>query len=401
VLIDPKKREIYDELGNIGLELAESPLGVFVGPKFVTFLKLLAMSVLLITVLLITFFAFLARQIDNEIDRSWAEVFIPLWIADVFVCVALIHLVFSGRFPTIKRPQNEDEDEEDHRSRYTDTPTTPTADQPETGRRTGAEQQIKERWRYGIYIILFSVSTIIFQLFIVLKGDQVVEWSAAIVFLPYWVFEGLNLLSCLTDGIAQLKALSQQRAAIVETGGKKSPALVYRMLQASILRYAFWWYIVRVALAILVVLKLDGKLDVSWAVVFIPAYLAMLCIVISFILQYCFARQIQNSEAKTEALELTVSSAVGIMIGCILFYAFIGLLVEKLESPESHSMAVVFIPIFILLAMFACCSCCSLSFLCLIRGIPDDVIDEETLQAIEAIYQYRPRITEHGEQERE
>jgi curved DNA-binding protein CbpA len=119
VLIDPKKREIYDELGNIGLELAESPLGVFVGPKFVTFLKLLAMSVLLITVLLITFFAFLARQIDNEIDRSWAEVFIPLWIADVFVCVALIHLVFSGRFPTIKRPQNEDEDEEDHRSRYT------------------------------------------------------------------------------------------------------------------------------------------------------------------------------------------------------------------------------------------------------------------------------------------
>jgi hypothetical protein len=272
-----------------------------------------------ISVLLIIFFAFLAIRIDNKNDWSWAKVFVPLWIADVFICAVFILLVFSK------------------------------------GRKA------KEAWWLSIYAALCFVPFIMFQLFIVLREDQVVEWSAAIIFLPYWISDGFYTLICLTS-VALLNVLSRRIAA--EVDDQMFDSSFPRQIQAQSLLNTFTGWCARSALTILIVLKLDGKLDVSWATVFIPTYLLGLYSIIVIILDFCVAFGKPSCifrEAKEEVLALACIEAFEFITTGVPFYIFIGLLVGRLESPESLSMAVVFIPIFIALSASTCSAYCSLS----------------------------------------
>jgi hypothetical protein len=319
-----------------------------------------AMISTVVTILLVLFTSFLAKRIDQFTSWSYAVIFIPVWILDAFVAVSILPRAFE---PSQDLPN--ETHEEEHVARGQD------------------DKEKRARMRGGFTVVYF-VLIVAFQILVVLREDGVLVppvdkgyfWTAAVIFAPYWVLEALNLVHCALNYTHQIKALNGQYQHAVEiwreSGGPEAdmPKPLTLVQYVVLLGEAFWWWMIRVSFAILLVLKLDGNLPgTHWAVVFIPWYLAGLRYVLLLVLGFRQLATIQHAETLQQARSMVACLSIAFIIGAAFAYSFIGMLIVKLQDPATLAMASVFIPLWIVLGCGVCCCGCCLPCLVCVQGL--------------------------------
>lgn len=109
----------------------------------------------------------------------------------------------------------------------------------------------------------------------------------------------------------------------------------------------------RVALLMLVVLKLDEVDDISWGLVFLPAFIY--CGVSLLLL--CASLQGADKEDKSEKQQLKAMVQNGQAVGLLLLLLLLLFVVLNLDG-SIHTWLPIFMIPFILSGLFCCCCCC-------------------------------------------
>ncbi|ORX68527.1 DnaJ-domain-containing protein [Linderina pennispora] len=89
ILSDERMRRIYDRYGDLGIQMAGRMGGEILDPHVSNLLSALAFVSALVAMLLIVFFALLARRVDMQRPWPFSAVFMPLWTIDGLVLVSV------------------------------------------------------------------------------------------------------------------------------------------------------------------------------------------------------------------------------------------------------------------------------------------------------------------------
>ncbi|KAF9428124.1 hypothetical protein BGZ76_002054 [Entomortierella beljakovae] len=347
VLGDPKKRQVYDKYGMMGVQMA----GTEIGSKLIGIESLLCTIFMIISalvILTIVFLSFLSIRVDGKVNWNYYTVFIPLWILDAL-------LVFINLY-IWTRPVETDEDEQEDEEGMEGDQRSTTAD-----RETRKKQKIRSiKLRRNVSSIFGSIIIflfIAFQVLIVMKANDYYSVTAPRVFAPYFVLEAIFLLLSSIGLLISLKAAKLSEASL---GAK-----------LGIVFEAFWWKFIRIALAVLIMLRVDGNITCSWGIVFIPLYLPGIKYASQLILGYKQFSRMQNLEMRQQGQALMVLGGVLFVIVGSLVYSLIGLLAAKLDGHE-FSASRVLIPVFIVLSILLCCSGCCLPCMLLASSVADE-----------------------------
>ncbi|KAF9104296.1 hypothetical protein BGX27_010147 [Mortierella sp. AM989] len=353
VLGDPKTRQVYDKYGMMGVQMA----GTEIGAKLVEIESLLCAIFMILSTLIIlaiTFLSFLSVRVDGKVNWNYYVVFIPLWILDgVLIFAILFRLTRPIKEDDYGQEEDDEEMEGERRSTSSD-------------RESRKQQKIKDRKRQRTIFSIFGLINIslftAFQVLIVRKANDYYSVTASQVFTPYFVLEGIFFLLSTIGLIMGLRAASAAGATLgIKLG------LVFE---------ALWWKVVRVALAILIMLRVDETITCSWGIVFIPLYVIGVKYMAQLILGYRRFSKMQNVEMRQQGQTLMIVGGVVFMIVGALAYSLIGLLAAKLDG-NPYSASRVLIPIFIVLSILLCCSGCCLPCLLLASGAEEDDMNQD------------------------
>ncbi|KAJ1966917.1 hypothetical protein IWQ62_002171 [Dispira parvispora] len=349
VLGDPKKRQVYDRYGEAGVNMLDSMAGPLLDPALGDQLCTIALGLTLVLGLVVIFLSFLSVRVDDKVQWQYIVVFIPLFVVDGLLLVVLTqhNLAQSQAEHTL----NEDEEEA-------------LSSIPAEDRQREREAQLKRRKHMSffngiltlVYVLLFTL----FQIFVALRLDHYVTWSAGLVFIPWFILEGLNLLRL---GLEYAHSLAMV-IPILEDEPISAKVYAYIHLTYSV----FWFFVLRIVFAILLVLRIDESISCHWAIVFIPVYLVGFKYLVSLVyLRWRVSKYTQSGSGHTKEAMLFYVGLVVFVITGTLVYAFVGLLVKRLQVSTSVQVAILLVPVFIILGVLFCCSCCCLP--CFAMGI--------------------------------
>lgn len=366
VLSDPQKREIYDQVGEDGIKLMEDYGNM--SPEEMSVLLFRSMGAfgtkgkcVLISLVSLLFAFFLIIPIfwclraDSTISWDWAVVCIPLWVGNGLYYCSLSCMLVSA-----------DESEE------------------------GEEKTAPKPRLYKLYAFLKALLLLVLQVFVVLKLNRDLDWTLLQVLVPYFVYDGLNLLGALAGGVLgyQMLTKTSQGAGVsqTETITNQRAALVVAVLRKVLLNGA------RIAQGVLLGLKVDGSLnETSWWLVFLPVWLYIAFFVSFPVRKYlrakpktkepnvksstqqqahdAFARESvtdDDDEAASKYPLLDALCTVSV-IGVLSSPFFI--LAARLQDGTFSSLYVL-LPWLILVGLVFCMICCAIS--CISFQEPDD-----------------------------
>ncbi|CAI2180245.1 962_t:CDS:2 [Funneliformis geosporum] len=310
ILSDPKKRSVYDKYGEMGINMMDSMAGFLFDPDIE------------------------GPLLDNKVKWSFGVVFIPMWIVDFVVFVGL---VAQAR----KEPTEYDEhDAEEFEGLY--------HDDRERAREARKLQQKRLHRLRNLLAIVYLLLFFTFQILIVLRADGAINFSAAIVFIPYFITEIINVYPNIMEYVGIFRT-----TRVYDHNGKPSLKLKFQLFFET-----FFWLLIRVALAILIVLKIDGVIKVSWGIVFFPLYLVGIRYALGILFQWWLLRKAEPLQNRLR-VDVLVSATVLGVIGT-LSYTVIGLLASRLDGNNGIRLSSIFIPVFIVLSLLFCCSGCCL-----------------------------------------
>ncbi|KAJ2663599.1 hypothetical protein IWW48_001282 [Coemansia sp. RSA 1200] len=111
VLSDARKRRIYDRYGEMGVRMAGRVGGALLDPQVTSVLSTFAFASAAGALLMIVFFALLARRVDHLSRLSFSLVFVPLWAVDLGVVAGIAWFYVKGHalFSEHGASQNGDE----------------------------------------------------------------------------------------------------------------------------------------------------------------------------------------------------------------------------------------------------------------------------------------------------
>ncbi|KAH8555941.1 hypothetical protein BGW37DRAFT_152866 [Umbelopsis sp. PMI_123] len=343
-------------------------------PEIESMLCTLFMTLATAFALLIIFFVFLSLRIDNMVLWKWSVVWIPLWICNAIVILSfLTHFIQSFRNDDDEKYGDEDEEAD---MVYED-----ETEEQRTSRRAARRRQRRLLSQVRITLsLVYVILALLFQIFIVVRLDQLVIWSAAIIFIPYFILEVFNFAFTLVDFFINLKVLR-----MTAENHNVSVRLILQLFFEG-----FWWFIIRLVQAILIVLRIDQQITCSWGIVFIPLYL----IIVKYAIQLGFAYrrfQLIPQQEMAQQGKLTVKLGfLALIIAGILFYALVGLIARRLDGYDYIKMSNVLIPIFIVLSIVFCCTGCCLPCILMVSSVGDlgDDMDGRLIDPNKRITQY-------------
>ncbi|RUS20427.1 hypothetical protein BC937DRAFT_95265 [Endogone sp. FLAS-F59071] len=316
----------------------QSLVGPLLDPHFESMACTILMTASLLFVLAIIFFSFLSVRIDGIVHWSFSIVFIPLWIVDA-VLVGLVSISFAQLL------QNNPDDDQDELDEDGDQEDENITDDERRARRQ-ARRTERKRWSHirRVTNLLYVSSAVLFQIFVVLRIDGRVTWPAAVIFIPYFVLEVINLFPNIINYIVALR-----RIQAVADGERLTLSVRLYMFFTM-----FWWFAIRVAQAVLLILRLDGIIMCSWAIVFLPLYLIGLKYAIQLLLAYRAFSKIPEYDAAVQGKISVGLGAMAFIILGTLFYTLIGLVAKKLDGNNFVRMSSVLIPVFLVLVRMTC-----------------------------------------------
>ncbi|ETW05436.1 hypothetical protein H310_03201 [Aphanomyces invadans] len=306
VLSDPRQREIYDATGEDGLkmvngfgemsmeEMMASAIGALSslggGAKFCILMSITAACAVILLVPVLW-----CLRVDKTVDWSWVDVFIPMWVLDaIYICASCCSLVSKDA------PVDENGD--------------PIAQPPSTFSRllTKSLRLLKA--------LLFVAS----QILIAMKLQATLDVSGIAVLAPYLVLEGILLTEKVIVGYQVYTSLAAQHG----TTNNDSPNSF--ALYGSIM-YSIVQNILRFVLVVLVGLKVDGTIDGSWWLVFLPVWIYMALSLCSTVRSVVVASRLtadSTPNGKTSGVVCMVVTS------CIMFSPFV-VLAARLEGSFS------------------------------------------------------------------
>ncbi|KAJ1662015.1 hypothetical protein IW140_006244 [Coemansia sp. RSA 1813] len=89
VLSDARKRRIYDRYGEMGVQMAGRVGGALLDPQVTSVLSSFAVGSAMVALLMVVFFALLARRVDHFSGIPFSLVFAPLWLIDLIVVLGI------------------------------------------------------------------------------------------------------------------------------------------------------------------------------------------------------------------------------------------------------------------------------------------------------------------------
>jgi len=243
-------------------------------------------------------------------------------------------------------------------------------------------------WKWGevfvpLYILLFlqAILLTLFFAFLAASLDHR-NWKAAEILSPLYVLEALNIINRLRKST---------HATYISDAQSSSPKDKTSFLGLGyfgfLIRQWFWW-LHRVWFLIFLTVQLDGSLH-SWWIPAIPLISAM---VLGFVLKLADDKAAAaaspdgagGDDAEDQANAKTWGSfttCLAVILGSLAMI-LIGLLATHLDNGK-FTMAVVFIPIFIVLGfLVCCCGCCVPCICCCGMGRGDPVSENGPLQTM-------------------
>jgi len=269
VLTDPKKKQLYDELGSTGLTLMENPAEI--NPLVLLknfqrnqkdFCSVIALIVLIFAAILVLPVLF-SLKCDNTLGSSvkWVGIWTPMWIVDIFLAVSSISILFE------------------------------TPEASEDGSPPPEVIPLSSK----LLNLAFVSQYILLQIFIMIRLDGFTNWDWFSVFAPWFAIEGLTILSNIFSAFFVRIAPPDRNQPLtdLEEGEGGEEELFSKKLQVeteyfqklmnqisqqktvlvSLLRV--WW-------AVFLAVQLDGTVHWDWGLVFLPVWTYML-------LQYVYA----------------------------------------------------------------------------------------------------------------
>lgn len=199
---------------------------------------------------------------DESVSWDWAVVFIPLWILDtLYYCCFGCSLLSSD-----------------------------AAMDPE-------DKKHQKPAVFKLYKFLKVLMLLVLQIFVAMRLNHDVSWTIIEVFIPYFVYDGLNFIETIGGGVVGYQVLTKESegAGVSQTEIIKNQrkVLIAAVLKQLVLIAS------RLVQGVLLALKIDGSLgDASWWLVFIPVWLYVLYFCSHPVKRYFKVRAKQAEEAK-------------------------------------------------------------------------------------------------------
>ncbi|KAJ1945289.1 hypothetical protein EC988_005789, partial [Linderina pennispora] len=357
ILSDERMRRIYDRYGDLGIQMAGRMGGEILDPHVSNLLSALAFISALVAILLILFFALLARRVDMQRPWPFSAVFMPLWTIDglvlVSVCWAFCLKIGTEATradddgdPEASSPASDAWDHGDASSSNSQQPgcadeATALLDRQTRGsgpadRRRGRRKRLRhmrkamEAQLQGmaqLVPVVYVSLLVLFHVALVLRLDGWVQWSALVVASPWLAIEGIHSMVLTVKLMANVLKFG-------ETGGIEISAFLVLALDN------YWWIAIRAAQALLIILKLDECLAWSWAAVFVPSYLPAIRSLVTLCLLKGQLRSMGDAEiAQNESAIVYGLTAVFLVVSSFV-YSFIALLAWRLSAPLAVRLAI-------------------------------------------------------------
>mmetsp|Transcript_10096 Transcript_10096/g.21401 ORF Transcript_10096/g.21401 Transcript_10096/m.21401 type:complete len:649 (-) Transcript_10096:1146-3092(-) len=275
-LSDPHKRETYDAIGEKGLKWLEEPFSIdpeelarnFATSSILDRSKIFAIFVAIAIGIFIQpiLICLMADGILGP-NASWFAVLTPLWTWDAFILFYHTRVIMMG---PIHKPDNIPDEE------WVD--------------------PLPMKRRY-VSLARFLL-VIVFEIFVALRLQNVIEWKWAVMFIPIYVWEATTLIKKVPIATMEIVTLEEletvimgkpfaeftqeekegiaKKYSVVPSHNSPEFAMAYKMknrAKQDILRL-----FLRILFLVFVILQLDLGLDWSWWLVFIPVWLASFCV---------------------------------------------------------------------------------------------------------------------------
>ncbi|KAJ2762311.1 hypothetical protein IWQ57_005830, partial [Coemansia nantahalensis] len=369
VLTDERLRRIYNRYGEMGVQMADRVGGELLDPLVSGVLSVFAFATAAAALLLIAFFALLARRVDHANSWPFAVTFAPLWVVDLAALAAVALAAARSLFgaggsgdngtapsdtgsPDASPHGSEDEAEPGSDASAAWPPPAPTDETPLLGTPRRKRQRRRHRVRAvrrlaeaclgqvaAFVPVAYMLLLIAFQVMLVARLDGHAAWTALQVAAPWFCIEAIHFVLLTLQLLAGLQPIRDQ-------------PVVAAVQQAAVLAAdMYWWLAIRVALGLLVVAKVSGALESwNWALVLVPAYLPAVRWAVALCL---LGRQLRapggDADMRQNAGAIVVVCAVAFGMVTAFVYSFVALLVWKLEQPLAVRLALVFVPVFVAL----------------------------------------------------
>lgn len=389
VLSDPKRRQLYDELGASGLKLLDSPHEINPMDLVKNFQKnstdraSLMLLIFLIFTLLFIFPILIGLKCDNRISAPWIMVWIPAWVLNLmFLISALLLFTVPSKGTKVRRTgsmtENMIDDDDD-------------AD----------ADSIEVPFIVKISTLVRTILFILIQVFILMKLDEDITFNWGIVFLPWILYEVVISAPLIPLAFFSRIPLHPDEESLLskdyysgndEQYLKAENDYFDKIIEKMRDRNTIIMSCCRIWFAAFLALKLDSDIYWNWALVFLPVWVA-------FLKEFQFIQSLRSwSSAKANGLdvegilsgtntdpsqinqyrqskELLASTNFSVIILSIVAYMVV---MELLRISVKHfSFFIVELPIFIILSCLGCvvlCTFCCLANIDVNELNADDVI---------------------------
>lgn len=337
VLSNPNRRKAYDKGGPEGLKVYDQ-YGDRLGVNIEVMILFVSCGTCMVFVMTMLFLTLLILQMDGVMQASWFVVFIPVWVFDCCICCCCCGIAaqLRQRYTTLKSLFNYREDP------------------------------------LPLVLMCFPIwllQHVLLCLQLDNPGTLPLGWIVALA--PWLLFELLLLLAGLayinTPSAYELRreqtrAMSYEQAAQNLKGGPAIDSYPLYLFHELVNK------LTRAASVVLLLCNINGYLELSWWLVFLPVILKQLlllfnCISFSSIL-HTLANDEHVDQDNLRKYQHSIATVAGIFSICTgLTYI---LLCVRLDNPDVTTL-IVFIPF--LIYFLAGCYCGSCMFLCLMGGM--------------------------------
>ena len=385
VLVDPKRRKLYDEIGASGLKLLESPQEVNPADLLKNFQKnksdrfTIALLFLFIIFSLLVLPVLFSLKCDG-LNIPWTALWSPMWAVDILLLISIV-AIFRMKSKKSKNDEDSTSLQEDIIDEENDDDEMDGPSFPEK-----------------VINAIVTTSFVLAQIFILMRLDENIQWNWFAVFAPWFAYEAINVISILIYGTAfsTISPPSQYDSSINtdESGDEflmkkvtEEGEYFKRMITKSTDRKQIIVSILRAWLAIFLAVKSNHTVDWNWGLVLLPVWVYLFY---SYIESYNYRQwgnqKIQENMISEEEISVDPLKQIKFQQGNELvgasqtscLFTTLGplliaiLLVCRLEV-SSYSTFIIIIPVFIVIG---CCFCTVFGVICCLSNIDAESLEK-------------------------